>query len=297
MPISIPASAQTAFQGNMTENGKVELPFPVPAFWIVNGDKKLAALKSYQYFGGFACAADKVKTASEHWDPIPPFPIPGYTADKLPQASGPEMDVIASRKLIIAAIGMREYSTITDPSSGNVRRVPPFTKGARPGMQVLCLLGYKENQASPITPWAPILITAKGYQTNHVKTAIMNWRKTIKPHVQKLIPGANDSILNLFWMYIGTFGDAANFQTVGIAPNVKSITPIVAHIPDEITEKQVENMYVGEPIAEFMADLSEQSQDWLKVFKQPQANTPAVGHLEFEDDYVPPPPPEDDIPF
>ncbi|MBK8467708.1 MAG: hypothetical protein IPL32_17985 [Chloracidobacterium sp.] len=294
MPISIPSSAQTAFQGNMNESGKIELPFHAPAFYIINGDAKLAALKNFQYYGGWACGTDKVKAAAESWENCP-FPIPGYGTDNLPQTNGSEMEVVSSRKLIIAPIGMREYSSLFDQSTGNTRRVPPFTKGARPGIQVLSVLAYKNENA--IHPWAPVLLTAKGYQTNHVKNAIMNWRKAIKPHVQKLVPGANDSILNLFWMHIGTFGDVRKQEIVGAGANQKTITPITAFIPDDITEQQVEKQYVGEPMAEFMADLSAQAQEWLNVFKQPQSATPVAGHIELEDDYSAPPPPEDDIPF
>jgi hypothetical protein len=295
MPIKIPASAQTAFQGNMSEGSKVELQFPAPAFYVINGDAKLAALKNFQYFGGWACGTDKVKVASENWQNCP-YPIPGYATDKLPQTNGSEMEVIAARKLIVAPIGMREYSSIFDPATGNTRRVPPFTKGARPGVQVLCVLAYKHENT--INPWAPIMLTAKGYQTNHIKNAIFNWRKAIKPHVQKIVPGASDSVLNLFWMHIGTFGEARKQEIVGAGTNQKTITPIVSYIPENLTEQQVENMYVGEPMAEFMADISAQSQDWLNVFKQQQTNAPAVGHLELEDDNIPEPPPsEDDIPF
>jgi hypothetical protein len=293
MAIQVPDSAKTAFQGSMSDGAKVELPFPAPAFYVINGDAKLAALKNFQYFGGWACGSDKVKFASENWKDAP-YPIPGYGTAEIPQDNGNLMEVVASRKLIVAPIGMRQYSIVYDPGTGRTRRLAPFTKHARPGVQVLCVLAYKNENA--IYPWAPIMLTAKGYQVNHIQNAFTNWRKAIKPHVQKLIPGANDSVLNLFWMHIGTFGEARKQEIVGQGANQSVITPIISYIPDNLTEEMVENQYVGAPMAEYMAELVEKSQEWLNVFKNPQA-AQAANHFEQEDDYIPPPPPEDDIPF
>ena len=55
-------------------------------------------------------------------------------------------------------------------------------------------------------------------------------------------------------------------------------------------------MYVGESIAEFMADISEKSQEWLKVFSSMQSAQKSQPHEEVLAD-EPPPPDDSDIPF
>lgn len=290
MTISIPGKAQTAFQGNMQTSAAVELPFPAPAFYVVNGDAKLSALKNFQFYGGWACNVEKVREASEHYSNVP-FPIPGYQQVNMLSDDGKAYDVFASRSLIVAPIGMRQFSTIKD-ESGRKKRIAPFTKGARPGIQVLSMMAYRDDQKQ-IIPWAPILLTANGYMVNHIQKAFTSWQKAIKPFVSKLVPGATNDILNLFWMHIGTFGPERKAEPAG----EKMITPVSAFIPEDLDEKKVENMYVTEPIAEFMADISLQAQEWLKVFSNMQAaqkNQPHEEEIHASDE---PPPPDDDIPF
>ena len=293
MPISIPTKARTAFDGNMSERSTVELPFPCPPFFVINGDEKLEALKNVQYYGGFACGVDKLKDAAEHWKDAP-FPIPGFQQINH-VIKGGKIEVLSARSLVVALIGIREYSSLKD-ATGKKSRVAPFTKGARPGIQVLCVLGFRdENKA--IHPWGPVMLTASGYQVNHLKAAFVSYRKAIKPFVKKLVPDATDSILNLFWMYAGTFGERHE-ERVGNGENSQLITPITSFIPEDFDEKKVENMYVGDGMAEFMSDLSEQSKDWLQVFTNLQAaagnNQPAYVEPDYDDV---PQPPEDDIPF
>lgn len=295
MTINIPGAAQSAFQGNMQTSAAVELPFPAPAFYIVNGDAKLAALKNVQYFGGWACNVEKLRESADNYDNVP-YPIPGFQPLEMVADDGKMYNVLSARSLVVATIGMRQFSTIKD-ASGNKKRVPPFTKGARPGIQVLCVLGYR-NEQKQILPWAPVMLSANGYQVNHIQKSINSWRKAIKPHVAKLVPGADDSILNLFYMHIGTFGDKRKAEPAG----EKSITPVSAYIPEDLDEKKVENMYVGEPMAEFMADISIKAQEWLKVFsnmEKPQAQAQAAFRNQPQDMlYEEPPFPDDDqIPF
>lgn len=292
MPINIPASARTAFDGNMNDRATVELPFPCPPFFIINGEESLEELKSILYFGGWACTTEKLQAASEHWKDAP-FPIPGFVKMNH-KVKGNKIEVLAARSLALSIIGIREYSTIKD-ETGRETRMAPYTKGARPGIQVLGVLGFRdENKA--IRPWAPVMLTAKGYQVNHIKDAIRNYRKAIKPFVKKLVPDATDSMLNLFWMYLGTFGEF-NAVPVGKGSDSQFITPIQTYIPEDLDETKVENMYVGEGMALFMSDLSSQAQDWLSVFTKLAANQKAsvpVNDPEYIDE---PPPPEDEISF
>lgn len=289
MTIKIPDRARNAFEGNMHTGSSVELPFPAPPFFIVNGDAKLAALKNIQYFGGFACSMTRINEAVDHWETAQ-LPIPGLQEMSIVVEGSTELEVLAGRSIMIAPIGMRQFSTMK--VQGSKKRVAPFTPGARPGLQVLALLGWRDQQSKQQHAWGPILITASGYQVNHVQKSIGGWQKAIKPFVKQLVPDATASVLNLFWMYMGTFGDRKQ-ELVGTEKKV--ITPITSYIPEDLDQAKVNSMYVGEEVAEFMADISEQADEWLKVFasmQTPVRETPA--REDFPED---PPPPDDDIPF
>jgi len=296
MTINIPSKAQNAFNGSMKTRSAVELPFPCPAFYIINGNPDLEALNNSLYFGGWACSNDNIKKATEKWDV--PEKIPGMYEIKRTDGQGHPYYIQSARSIAFAPIGMRSYS-VADVN-GVERRVAPFTKGAKPGMQVLGILGYK-NEQKQLQSWSPIMLTVGGYQVNHIQKAFDTWRKAIAPHVKKLVPDSTDSALNLFWMYIGTFGERVQVPAGLPRNNIqKYVTPITAFVPDGLDEKKVENMYVGAPLAEFMAELHEQAQEWLTVFSKmqqaAQAGNPAV-HEEVVPFEEPPIPPEDDIPF
>ncbi len=286
MPINVPTKAQGAFGGNMDTGAKIELPFPAPAFYILNGDAKLAALKNYLYFGGFAASVANIKAASEQWENCP-YPIPGFAEEGLVQKDGSTTFSVVSRSLIVAPVGIRQFSTIKS-DDGRTKRVAPYTKGARPAIQVLCYLGYR-NEQKQIVPWAPVMLTAKGFQVNHIQKAFGDWKKAITPFMKEIAPGMPADVTNLFWMHIGTFGSERKSETHGES----IITPVSAYVPDNLTAAQVENMYVGDPMAEFMADMSVKSAEWMKAYAK---LTPATA-VPDEPEMGEVPPPEEDIPF
>lgn len=287
MSINVPTSAQGAFAGNMAQGQKIELPFPAPAFYIVNGEAKLAALKNYAYYGGFACSSGNIKAASEGWENCK-YPIPGFTEETIAIGEDSILSHV-SRSLVVAPIGMRPFSILE--VNGSKKRVAPFTKGARPALQVLVVLGYR-NENKQIESWAPALLTAKGYQVNHLQKAFADWKKAITPFMKEIAPGMPSDVTNLFWMHIGTFGTERKAEQHGES----SITPVWSFIPDGLTAQQVENMYVGDNMAEFMASLSVQSAEWLKAYSKPNVVE------NISDPYVNAPvaqdmPDESDIPF
>ena len=293
--MKIPDKAKTAFQGSMQNSGTVELPFPAPPFYIVNGNPQLAAIGGFQHFGGWACNADKIKDAADHWTNVP-FPISGLVTADIFLDGGKKLSVLGSRSLLVAPIGMRQFSSVFDQNTNQTRRVAPFTPGARPGLQVLCVLGYKDVN-KVIQVWAPIMITAKGFQVNHVQKAFASWQKTIFPVIKRMIHDADSSVSNLFWMSIGTFGPELKQEYVGSGQRMP-ITPVSAFMPETVDEEVLERLYVGDQVAEFMADLSSESAEWLKVFENMEPAQKKAQPVQAGTDlYEPPPPEEDDIPF
>ena len=286
MPINVPPKAQGAFGGNMDTGAKIELPFPAPAFYVLNGDAKMEELKNVMYYGGWASSIANLKAASEQWENCP-YPIPSYQEKEL-RLKKETIPSVVARALIVAPIGIRQFSTIKS-QDGNTKRVAPYTKGARPAIQVLCYLGYR-NEQKQIMPWAPIMLTAKGFQVNHVQKAFGDWKKAITPFMAEIAPGMPADVTNLFWMHIGTFGNTRHEEPHGESV----ITPVSAYIPEDLTAAKVENMYVGDPMAEFMADMSVKSAEWMKAYAK---LTPATAVPDEPEMGEVPPPDEDLIPF
>ena len=286
MTVKIPEKAQDAFQENMEGGNKIELPFPAPPFYVLNGDANFEELGGVLFFGGFGASEKNVKTAAEQWENCP-YPIPGFQEKELKQ-DGQKIRSLISRSLIVAPIGMRLFSTIKG-ADNKIKRYPPFTKKARPAIQVLVYLGYL-TETKQITPWAPPILTAKTLHVNDNQKASTNWKKAITPFMEEIAPGMPSSITNLFWMNLGTFGQKANFEIHGES----FITPVSAFIPEDLDAKKVENRYVGDSVAEFMADMAAKSEEWLKAYSK---LAPAQAAADGSDVPEPELPPEDDIPF
>ena len=292
MPITVPENAKGAFDGNMQSSAKVELPFYTPAFWIVNGKPAMKALGGVGFFGGWACEQTKLEAAREHWENIQ-VPPPGMSADEVALDNGDMLNCYTARAAYFAVIGVRMFSTVSN--NGETRRVAPFTQGARPAIQVLAILGYRDEN-KVIQPWVPVLLTAKGYQSNHLRKAVDTWANTVKPLLKKM--GMEGLHPGLFWSAIGTFGQERKQEMVGGANNKRPITPVQAYIPQNLDQTMLESLYVGPSVAEFMATTSAQAKDWLHAFDNlPQAVKPAAHEEYGEPPIDEPPPPEDDIPF
>jgi hypothetical protein len=130
MSINIPTKAKNAFDGSMKTRSAVELPFPCPAFYIINGNPDLEALNNSLYFGGWACSNDNIKKATEKWDV--PEKINGMYEVKRTDGKGLPYYIQSARSIAFAPMGVRMYSVLD--VNGQERRVAPFTKGARPGL-------------------------------------------------------------------------------------------------------------------------------------------------------------------
>ena len=269
MSIKLPASAQGAFNGNMQSGSKVELPFYTPAFWIMNGKASMKQIGGVHFFGGWACESSKVEAAKEHWQDLIVPPL-GLTSTEFVADSGQSMNVFAARSLYVAVIGVRQFSIAK--VNGEDRRVPPFTPGARPGVQILAVLGYRDADKN-LRPWAPILLSAKGYQVNHLSKAVNAWGSALKPVLKKM--GLDGAHPGLFWSAIGTFGEERKQELVGKGTDKSTITPVSVYIPtNEISEETVSKLYVGEDVADWMAELSGKAKDWLHAFDVPANAAP-----------------------
>jgi len=287
-PIDLPEN-----QIDLPTGTTVELPFPAPAFWVLNGNVALKQAGGAHYFGGWACSTEKLSDPLDYWESEKmPFPIPGFDSTEVETASG-ILSIFATRSLLICPIGMRQYSTME--INGYERRVAPFTPKARPGLQVLALLGYVDDKV--VYPWAPVLLSPKGYQVNHVQKAITTWKAALTPVLKKanIAPTAYP----YFWMQIGTFGDRKQ-EKVGQGSRSQTITPVSCRIPDDLGVN-IEKRYIGREMAEWMNELADQAHEWLHVFdnmEPPKSSSHSYGAPLPEEPPDYPDLPEDfDIPF
>jgi hypothetical protein len=160
-----------------------------------------------------------------------------------------EVDAILTQHVPVAVSGIRERWLPSDRPGG---------KGSS-HTQVLC---YSAGivQGDFIPAW-PILLTVKGWQSTHLKSAIAQFKsQTAKLRMQY---GKNNRPLNpsLFWMVLGTFGKVRNT----IAAGDKKIVPIKLGEPkDGFNEAWMRAAYVGPQIVDEMNAYGQQAQEWLQ---------------------------------
>lgn len=294
----VPQEAE-ALNQSLNLGGAVTLPFSAPTFWWSNGNNQARALAAEVpalYFGGWAANVDDVDDASDFYGPVT------FKKTTLSSRDGKDVEAYMARHLLIAPIAYRSCWIVT--VNGAQSRYTEYVDGGRRHIQLLALLG-KANPDKSYAPWGPVVLSAKGYQANHLLDSITTWQKHIekarKQHAAA-VPASG------FWMMVGTFGDKAESIMVGKAGKQSPITPIRLHKPQEITLDLLKTIFVGKPALSGMADYLEQSREWLGAWKareeRQHANgngggkspsVPAANEPEFDDGYIPGV--DDEIPF
>lgn len=278
----------------MSVGSSIELPFFAPVFWVMNGDPKLRQVGGVHFFGGFAVSAeDWQKACYDEWG-LANEP-PTITRTEISTTDGRELDIYASRHLIVAPICSRVTWYTQDGA-----RYTEFVKGARQHAQVLAYLAVKNDQTGNIDPLNVVMLSAKGYQAKNMLDAFGAWERTTKQIRGKVAPGVPAWC---FYLSIGTFGNDRKQIMVGKGSSQSAITPISAYIPKELTGEIIEKLFVGQDVAEAMATYLEGAQEWLHAYDQKSGNNgngtrpveappePDFGDLE------PIPPAPEDLPF
>lgn len=286
-----------ALNQSLNLGGAVTLPFPAPTFWWSNGNSALNDLAQTmppKYFGGWSANADDVDDAAEFYGPV------SFKRASIHTRDGKDVEVYMARALLVAPIAFRSSWVVT--VNGAESRYTEYVEGGRRHIQLLTLLG-KSNPDKTYSAWGPVVLSAKGYQANHLLDSITAWQKHIekarKQHAAA-VPASG------FWMMVGTFGEKAESIMVGKQGRQSPITPIRLHKPQEISLDLLKTIFVGKPALSGMADYLEQSREWLGAWKareeRQHANgnghspsVPAANEPEFDDGYLPGI--EDEIPF
>jgi hypothetical protein len=297
MTIQIDQETLDEFQGTMQTSGTIELPFPVPYIWVINGDLKLKELGGPQAFGGWQVEAEKMLEAGLPYGQTEP--PSGYVRKNVLDGKGKQVDSFLTRSVIVAPIDFRKSWFMKTPG-GLVQRSADYFEGSRQHAQALVYLAGKKEGV--FQPWGPAVLSAKGWQVKNLLKAFESWNKATTTPRQKVAPGVPAWF---FYLAIGTFGAEVNTVMVGKGSDTSPITPISAYIPEKITEEQVESLFVGQEVADDMAMLKRDAQEWLHAWGSPtprgttQVQPAAI--LEETGGYAPEEPQfsgdEPDIPF
>ena len=258
----------------------IELPFPVVYIWTLNGQLAFKSQGGALYYGGWACKATDMQTIAEQQETTLPL---DWKLVTIAGRDGDEFDAYTNRNVIVAPIGKRE-SWLFDG-----KRSATYIEGGRRHLQVLAYLAGSrlDNGTKQLIPWGPVVLTAKGYQARNLLDAFARWHKVTSQIPWKVAPGVPAWC---FFMSLGTYGKERQAINVGKPGAQSPITPVGVYIPEHLNSDLISDLFVGEALAHKMADMHDQSTDWLNAWKM-NTNVLPDEDLENEGDV------EEEIPF
>jgi hypothetical protein len=280
-----PALAQK-LEAGMRMSDVIELPFPAPYLWALNGQPSYKSQGGALYYGGWATKAEDVDALIGASD----LPVPAeWKRATIALRDGGEFEAYTTRNLIVAPIGKRE-SWLLDG-----KRSSEYMEGGRRHIQALCYLaeGIGDAGNRQFQPWGPVVLTAKGYQARNLLDAFSKWERataTLRWKVAPKVPAW------CFYLSLGTFGRERQALNVGKPGAQSPITPIGAYISDRLDESMIANLFVGQEVAEHMAELQDQAAEWLGAWQDPALSpllddfSDAASHHvgeAFEDEQIP----------
>ena len=242
------------------DEGGVRLPFSTLYTHVVNGDPKLKDSKCPAlHFGGFSMDADRLGAMIDLGE-LEAYPA-GWTS-YIGVSGEKEWNALGSRTITVAVIkGRQSWLDKT-----GYERSPVYTETTtRRHLQYLCGLAVGGAY------YAPVVVTAKGFQAQRILESIDAWQRAIRPFLKEL--NATKLPRSAFWFTIGTNGDKPEWEMVG-KEATNRITPIRALLPPKMDAEIVKSRFVGPENLRRLAEMFEQAKDWLEAWKTPQAPPP-----------------------
>jgi hypothetical protein len=258
MTIQLNPSLSKQLDSGMTDEGGVQLPFPVIYFWAHNGQPNYKSAGGALYYGGWVCKAEEARSVCD--EQALPIPAAWQAAD-VANRDGSEYEAYTARHLVFAPIGKRESWLVDN------KRSPHFVDGGRRHVQVLVYLAETikgEDGVTRFQPWGQAVLTAKGYQAKNLLDALATWEKVTAQIRSKVAPGVPAWC---FYLSVGTFGKERQAQQVGKSGAQSPITPVSVYVPERFTEELMQSLFVGEDVATIMAELQGQAGEWLNAWK------------------------------
>lgn len=296
MPISLDTETAAALnQTSIVASGAIELPFPAPYLWVINGDARLKTTGDARYFGGWATDAEKMAEISLIYGGTE-SPA-GWLREEIVAESNKSLDCYLTRSVLCAPIDLRK-SWFVMATGGSVSRSPDYFAGSRQHVQALVWLAGKSADGK-ITPWGPAVLSAKGFQAKNLLQSFADWTHQTESLRRKIAPGVPAWC---FYLAIGTFGKERKTKMVGASGAQSPITPIGAYIPDHLTEETLESLFVGQEIASEMVRAKQDAAEWLQAWGTPSPKpagqaAPQAALPPDESDFLDPIPPGEEIPF
>lgn len=253
MTIQLPDDLVKKINEGMHDSTAIILPFPAPTFWTLNGQASYKQQNNALYFGGWACKVEDMQTCLDNGLTLPA----GLSAVTIATRDGSEYDAYIGRLLLVAPICKRMSYLLEG------KRHPAYVEGGRKHVQILAYLAEKREKS--ITPWGPVVLSAKGYQAKNLLDNFTAWDKLTSKARHEIAPNIPAWC---FYAGLGTFGKERNVEQVGKQGTQSPITPIKLYQPENMTNEQVASLFVGQDVAAIMADLLEQSTDWRNAWKQ-----------------------------
>ena len=237
--------SQQAMQGDF-----VSLPFNAAFFRWLNGQGQFAQMPDARFFGGWA----------------------SFDEETINNILGADESLNLPHGLERVDMASKEGAQYSAYLSRFVR-VVPFGKRKRwsPGshVQILCYLADFDPQSKAYSPWAPAVLSAKGYAGQRIEDALTAW-DTITAKARR--EHANNLPAWFFYSMLGTFLDQPETETVGKSVS-GTITPckLPAQLATlDIEKKMLDAWYIGKEVADKIyapGGLLEQAQEWLNDWK------------------------------
>lgn len=253
--LNLDQSLTDAMNGMNKANG-IELPFPAPVLWVLNGQPAAKVQGGAGYFGGWSADANGLDKLLSETGRQAPF---GFTRTTQASRDGNEYDTLITRYVHVACIAKRESWLLDN------RRTPEYVDGARRHLQVLAMLANLDEATGTFMQWGPVVLSAKGFQAKNLLAATTQWEQGTAPVRRAIAPKISPWF---FWISIGTFGDKREVTNVGKAGAQSPITPIKLHLPD-VTEAFLTKRFVGQEVARVIVELSQQAGEWLNAWREP----------------------------
>jgi hypothetical protein len=256
MSITLDEALSMKLQDAMRSGEGVQLPFPVVYFWAINGQASYKSQGGALYFGGFACKQEEMDAmVNQAFAALPA----GLKQATIASRDGGEYEAYVTRLLAAAPIGFRE-AWIADG-----KRLPHYVDGGRQHIQILAYMAEMPSQeGGKLTPWGPVVLSAKGYQAKALMTAFRTWDKESKQARAEHAPGIPAWA---FYTQVGTFEKERKVENVGRPGAQSPITPVRAYIPQEITEAHMQHLFLGAETVKDMLRLREEAAEWLEAWK------------------------------
>jgi hypothetical protein len=258
----------TLQEGMSNVGHAIELPFPAPVMYVINGEAMLKQVGGAPYFGGWETDADKLLEIAPIWGKST-API-GFSQSEKVTDAGKSLNVFTSRNILVAPIDMRK--SWFKKSENSIERNQDYFPGARQHIQALCYAGEYVEGSKTIVPWGPVVLSAKGYQAKYLHYAFSDWTKNIKATRDRVAPGTPDFC---FYLNIGTFGKDRFTKMVGPEGSQSPITPISVKLPEKLDENILKLCFVGKDVAKEMAAMRKDAAEWLSAWGAIASRVPA----------------------